>query len=77
VIMTDPSPFDRLRDLPLPELDPALTAAIRRRGHARLRAGNRGPWMERLARALVAAAVVSLCVLQAGWTVAFLSRLYE
>ena len=75
--MTDPTPFDRLHELPLPELEPALTAAIRRRAHAQLRAGDRRPWTERLARTLVAAAVVSLCVAQAGWTVAFLSRLYE
>jgi len=32
--MTYPNPFDRLRELPLPELDPALTAAILRRAQA-------------------------------------------
>jgi ferric-dicitrate binding protein FerR (iron transport regulator) len=76
--MTEPDPLQHLRDLPLPAVPEHLSARIRERAHAELRAERHPatPAGRPVARALAVAAVVALCVSHLGWTVAFLTKMH-
>jgi hypothetical protein len=73
--MTEEDPLKALRDLPLPDIAPGLSAKIRGEAHRRLRAGARSATGPRgTASRLLHAAVILVCVSHLGWTLIFMQK---